>query len=176
MAESRRRAVERARSPVWGLTAAMAAVGLALGLTTLRHWGPVVEPPAVVLPWIALTALFALAELCVVSVQFQQEATTFSLGEVPLVLGLVLVSPSRLLTAQLAACAAVLVLHRHQELRKTLFNLAKWGVETEVAIVTFRAVLQHGDPFSPRGWLAAGGAPGGGAPLPPAPPPPPPPP
>jgi diguanylate cyclase (GGDEF)-like protein len=136
----------------------MAAVGLALGFTTLRHWNAVVVPPAVVLPWIALFALFALAELCVVSVQFQQEATTFSLGEVPLVLGLVLVSPSRLLTAQLAACAAVLVLHRRLPLRKTLFNLAKWGAETEVAIVTFRAVLAHGDPFSPRGWLAAGAA------------------
>src|SRR3954452_1578431 len=157
MAGSLRRAVERAHSPVWGLTAAMAAVGLALGLTTLRHWGPVV-PPAVVLPWIALTALFALGELCVVSVQFQQEATTFSLGEVPLVLGLVLVSPSRLLLAQLTASAAVLVLHRRGPLRKTLFNLAKWGVETEVAVVTFRAVLHHGDPFSPRGWLAAGAA------------------
>src|SRR3954451_7558969 len=130
MAASLRRAVERAHSPVWGLTAAMAAVGLALGLTTLRHWGPVV-PPAVVVPWIALAALFALAELCVVSVQFQLEATTFSLGEVPLVLGLVLVTPSWLLVAQLAACAAVLVLHRRQQLRKMLFNLARFGVETE---------------------------------------------
>src|SRR3954454_9229582 len=143
MAGSLRRAVERAHGPVWGLTAAMAAVGLALGCTTLRHWGPVVTP-AVVLPWIALTALFALAELCVVSVQFRQEATTFSLGEVPLVLGLVVASPTRLVLAQLAACATVLVLHRRQDLRKIAFNLAKWGLETEIAVLTYRAVLQGG--------------------------------
>src|SRR5437763_9061699 len=157
MAGSQRRADERAQGPVWALTATMAASALALGLGILRHWGPV-QPPAVALPWMALFSLFALAELCVVSVQFQQEATTFSLGEVPLVLGLMLVTPGRLIMAQLAACAAVLVLHRRQEVRKTLFNLAKWALETEIAVVTFRAVLGHGDPFSPRGWISAGAA------------------
>src|SRR3954452_8543882 len=111
MAGSLRRADERAQGPVWGLTAGMAALALVLALTVLRGWAPL-APLSLQLPWTMLAALFALAELCVVSVQFRQEATTFSLGEVPLVLGLVVASPTRLVLAQLAACATVLLLHR----------------------------------------------------------------
>ena len=144
----------RAQTYVWLLTAAMALVGVLLWATALRTW-PAIAPPAFPLPLWLQVGVFAVAEACVVHMHFQQNTNSFSLAEVPIVLGLALVRPTSLLVALVAACIPVARLQRRQPLMKLCFNVAHWVLETEVAIAVYRAILGHATPYGPRGWGAA---------------------
>ena len=142
-----------ARRPVIvAVIGALAAGGLAL-LRFLEGFAPLAPNRPIAL--VVLVALFALAESCVVHVYVDRQARTFSLSEIPVVLGLVYVSPVALVAARLIGAGAALTTVRRQPLTKLVFNLSYFLLDTCVAVVVYRAVLGVASPFEARGWVAA---------------------
>ncbi|HYZ11465.1 MAG TPA: EAL domain-containing protein [Actinomycetota bacterium] len=102
-----------------------------------------------------LAGLFYLAELTVVHFRFRRDAHSFSLSEVPLVLGLFFAAPWALVPAQLLGSAVALTVHRRQPMLKLAFNLSQFALQGALAVVVFRYVVALGDPLGPAGWVAA---------------------
>jgi diguanylate cyclase (GGDEF)-like protein len=134
------------------LTAGLLAAGLAL-YGGLVHRLPTTTVP-LRLPWPLVAAGFAATTVFAVHLEFRRHAHSFLLSELPLVLGLYLLSPPELVLARLAGSAAVLVLHRRQAATKLAFNLALFLFETCLAASVF-ALLRGDQPLGPRGWAAA---------------------
>jgi len=140
---------------VWALGFLVAALaGLAaLGL------GPIapLESARTIPVWV-LAGGFYLGEITVVHVKFKRNTQSFSMSEIPLVLGLFFVSPLALLGAQLLGNATALTVNRRQPPLKLVFNLAQFSLVTTFTIVFFRAITASADAFGPIGWSAAVGA------------------
>ncbi len=136
---------------IWVYNAGLLALAAVLWIEVLRHLDPNPVFSAGV-PWWALALVFYLAEAYVVHVQFKREAYTISLSEVGLVLGLYVLSPAGLLGAQLLGAAAALLFVRRQRASKFVFNLAQMALTASVAVIAFRSVAVHGDPFGIAGW------------------------
>src|SRR3954452_19740443 len=132
----------------------MALAGAALWATVFRTW-PAVAPPSFAMPLWLQIGIFAATEACVVHLHLQRHTNSFSLAEVPIVLGLVLVRPSTLLLVLIVACVPVVKIQRRSPLIKICFNVAHWVLETEIAIAVYRVILGGGTPYGPRGWAAA---------------------
>ncbi|CAN5724473.1 hypothetical protein BH24ACT26_BH24ACT26_19760 [soil metagenome] len=138
---------------VWLLNALMLGIAVVLHKTAIVDLDRVAAP--VHLPWWGLAALFGIAEIFVVHLQFHRDAHSFSLSEVPLVLGLFFVTPDELVLAQLVGAGLVLAAHRRQPPLKLIFNLCRFTLETSLAVVAFHAVVSLGDPAGPIAWAAA---------------------
>jgi signal transduction histidine kinase len=137
---------------VWLLSASVAAA--AGGLTWIaRDWGPI--DPGVTVPWWALVLLFAAAERAVIHLRFRRDAHSFSMSEIPLVVGLFFAPPVVVVGTQALGNLVVLTTHRRQPPVKLAFNLSQFALQTGVAILVFRAIAERGDPLGPAGWLAA---------------------
>ena len=134
---------------MWLLNIALAIAAVAVFWTRLAH----VVPPGdeTPMPWWLLAAMFAVTEILVVHLRLGREALTVSMSEIPLVLGLISVSPGRLLTAQLVGVVVVLIAVRRQPAIKLVFNLASYALETCVALAVFYVL-------SPAAELDAGPA------------------
>jgi diguanylate cyclase (GGDEF)-like protein len=107
-------------------------------------------------PWIwpvLVTAGFLGAELVVVHLRLGRDAYTFSLMEIPLVLGLFFVRPDLLLWCRLAGAGLAFVWQR-KATQKAAFNCAMFALETAGAVAIWNAVLADHDRLSPRAWLA----------------------
>lgn len=103
--------------------------------------------------FVVLTLLFALAEWRVIHVQLRSEASSFSLSEIPLVLGLLLQSPEIVLVATLLGSSLTLLARRRQPPIKLMFNLCNLGLYAGVAGLVL-SVLPHGG-VDRWIWLAA---------------------
>ena len=115
------------------------------------------EPPAVSIgvPWWSIAALYCLAGLFVVRFQYVRESVSFSLIEVPLVLGLFFISPHQLLAAQIIGTLVAVGLYWRQPPLKLFFNLARSSLEVAIAVLVFHSVVAFGEPLGPAGWAAA---------------------
>ena len=107
------------------------------------------------LPWWFLAALFCIAEICVVHIQFRREAQSFSLSEVPLVIGLFFDPPLTVVLAFLLGSAVALTLHRRQSRLKLAFNLSNFTLSAAVAVALFAWLAPHTDPTGNLSCLAA---------------------
>jgi signal transduction histidine kinase len=141
---------------VWLLSAAVAGVAALLYLFVVRGFPPSSAPFR--MPWWVLAGLFTIAEMSVIHFQFRREAHSFSLGEIPTVLGLFFATPADLVLGQLVGATVALVLFRRQSPVKIAFNTAQFVLGTSLAILIFHAVVGGGDPFGPIGWAGAFGA------------------
>jgi diguanylate cyclase (GGDEF)-like protein len=131
----------------------MAAASLALALGhvgELTPLGPMPRPS-----WWLLAAAFAVAEVCVVHVEFRRNAHIFSLSELPLVFGLVFADPSAMLLAVLVGPLVVLLVNRGQSAVKMAFNVALFCVGAALAITIFHALVPARDAVDPAVWGAA---------------------
>ena len=147
-----RRLALRGSSGVWIVTSLVASLSAVLLLT----WrGPSQPALDVQMPWWLLAAVFAIVEAFVVHVQFGRETESFSLSEIPLVLGLFFVGPRELVLAQLLGAAVALVIVRRQAIVKLAYNLAHFSLVTIVAAMIFRAVLGNHPAAGAHGWAAA---------------------
>ncbi len=130
--------------------ALLALVALVLQLGPLRGVGAPLPGP----PWWVMVPAFLLAELVVVHLQFRRESQSVSFREVPLVIGLVFLSPLALLAASLLG-VAVALLRRRSGAEKLVFNLSLFALEASLAALLYRLALDGADPTGPRGLLAA---------------------
>jgi diguanylate cyclase (GGDEF)-like protein len=153
-APARRPAREPAGVParVWWYNAALLAVcaGLALSISIDRP--PIAHPHV---PWWVLAVSFALAERCVVHLHFRRSSHSFSLGELPLVFGLIFARPSHLLLALAVSTVPVLAFERRLPAVKTVFNLAQLTLTTCLAIAVFRLISPDPGPVDATVWIAA---------------------
>ncbi len=138
---------------LWPLTAAMAAIAVALaGLSLPVHALPGVP---VRLEWWLLAIFFAVTESAIIHIPVQRDAHTISMSEIPLILGLLFAAPPDLLVGRVAGAVLALALYRRQPLEKICFNVTLFALEVVTAIAVYRAVLGPASPAGPRGWVAA---------------------
>jgi diguanylate cyclase (GGDEF)-like protein len=138
---------------VWILTVAIAVAAVFLYAAGVRRLPTLADADWLPLP--ILAGLFYLAELTVVHFRFRRDAHSFSLSEVPLVLGLFFAAPWALVPAQLLGATVALTVHRRQPIIKLAFNLGQFALQSTLAVVVFRYVVALGDPLGPAGWVAA---------------------
>jgi diguanylate cyclase (GGDEF)-like protein len=143
----------RSEARVWLLTASMAAVGVA-GWGLWGMYQPQSPAPFGV-SWLVVLAGFALAEILLVHFEFRGQAQALTLGEVPLIIGLMFCAPSGVLLARLGGSAIALVTYFRQSREKLGFNLAMHTLKVLAALAVYRAVLGDASPISTRGWAAA---------------------
>ncbi|MDJ0961513.1 MAG: ATP-binding protein [Acidimicrobiia bacterium] len=129
-----------------------AALTVALA-TTQSDLGSLGGP--IILRWWAILPMVCVAELMVVHLRYRREAHSFSLSEIPLILGLFFTPPNELLLAVVLGNLLVLTIHRRQPALKLAFNIAQFGLVTTVAIAVFRFIAGLGDTIGPLGWLGA---------------------
>ena len=123
---------------VWTLVVAMLGSALVVSALVLPHLSAL--DPAWQLPWWVMAPVFWAAEAQVIHFHFRRGAHTFSLNELPLVVGFFLASPLELVIAQAIGSAAALAINRRQPPVKLAFNLGSFALSTVVGLVVFRAV------------------------------------
>jgi diguanylate cyclase (GGDEF)-like protein len=151
--------VSAAAVRTWALTAAVAAVAVLVYLTVPSERGPLSD--VLHLPWWALVLAYYAAEKAIVAVSVQRGSSSqfsFSLTELPLVLGLLFADPGAVLLARLVAGLLVMLGTGYRELSKLAFNSAMFALEVAVALSLYRLLLGTVDPLEPLGWLALVGA------------------
>jgi diguanylate cyclase (GGDEF)-like protein len=137
---------------VWIFGGLLAVAAGAVYLTVVRHL--VVAPPPVEVPWWVVAAGFAAAERWVVHLHFRRSTHSLSLGELPLVVGLLFLDPSHLVLAGLVGSSAALLLDREIPPFKAFFNTAQFTLGTCAALVVLDALGSGHDALEPVVWLA----------------------
>jgi diguanylate cyclase (GGDEF)-like protein len=111
-------------------------------------------PGPVRLAWPLVALGFFAVESKVIVVHFRRETHSFSLSEVPAVVGLFFVSPLEYLLAVIVGSAAALVAAR-QSTTKLAFNLANFAVIAVLQQAVFHAIGRFGSAPGPIEWTAA---------------------
>lgn len=134
-----------------GLTAAMAALAVALGfaLPAARHPGTAVSFGLVIMIVIAV-----IAELASVDQRVGAHNHTLSLSEVGLVVGLAFAAPSTVVVGRVVGGLIVFGAVKRIPGPKLAFNVALFALETTVAAAVFHGVIAGSTVVEPRGWIA----------------------
>jgi signal transduction histidine kinase len=139
---------------VWLLNLCLTVAAIDIFLFLVRPLDSLPHPLHI--PWPLLAAGFYFAEVYVVHLQVRRDAHSFSLSEIPLVLGLFFSSPTELVLAQLVGAAVALALVRRQSPLKFVFNLSHFCLEACLAAVLFHSVVTtHGFTIGPQAWVGA---------------------
>ncbi len=152
---TRRSVIVRGLSPatrVWLFVGLLATVGGALYLGVVRGL-PTPSGPFTLPLWLVAAAFYVI-EIKVVHLHFRRGAHSFSLSEVPLVIGLFFAAPADVVLAHAVAGGAALFVHRRQPVIKLAFNVATFALGTGLAVVVFN-VLAPGGGFGPVQCAAA---------------------
>jgi len=128
----------------------IAVVAAAL-LWMMADWEPVLGD--VHIPWWLVVLGFVVSEMLVFHMRLRQDAHSFSMSEIPLVVSLFFVSPFVAITAQAVANLIVLGLLRRQVSIKVAFNISQFALQTALAVMAFRALVSLGDPLGLVGWI-----------------------
>src|SRR5919204_1165525 len=141
----------RAINPVWWLNLLLVAAATAL------YFGPVRGMPALASPhleWWMLAPAFLAAERCVVHLHFRRSAHSFSLGDMPLVFGLVFAGAEDLMAGALIGTAVTLLLDRRLPPIKLVFNLAQFALAACVGLLVVHAIAPAPEQVGPHVWVA----------------------
>jgi diguanylate cyclase (GGDEF)-like protein len=144
---------------IYGFTAAMALVTIALCIFGPQHGeGPirVLFSQPVMAAVVCVT--WAAAVWAPVSLHYRGNTYLFVLAEVPMLIGLVYLSPNLVVLCGVVAVAFSFALLRRQAVIKVAFNIASVGISTVVAAIVYRELLGTSSPVSPVGWGAAAAA------------------
>ncbi len=137
------------------------SVALALATMALLVRGPLhgAGPVRVLIPEPAMCAVVGVVWAAVlwapVSLHHRGNTYLIALEEVPLLLGLVFLSPPLLVLACVGASAFVFLIVRKQALHKVCFNVAAGGLGMAVSAVVFREILRGHSAVSVWGCAAA---------------------
>jgi len=149
-----RRVLLRARGihPVWLLNAAVIATSIALYLGPVHGGAPLAHPE---LPWWAIAIAFAIAERCVVHLHFRRGAHSFSLGDLPLVFGLIFCSADSFVFGCLLGCGLVLLFDRRLPPVKFAFNIGQLALHACVAVLVVHLLALGTGHVDTRTWVSA---------------------
>jgi len=146
----------RSVAPIWSLNIGLAVVA---ALVYVVGVAPLAVPKGAPILYVALlVAGFAVGEWWRVYIHFRKESQSFSLSEIPLVIGVFMLAadPGQLVLARVVGAAIGLGLIRRQEPMKLLFNLASFAIETEALLILVHLVHGHvsrADATNPTVWL-----------------------
>jgi diguanylate cyclase (GGDEF)-like protein len=138
---------------VWFFNAALAMAAIVCYVVFIRDL-PALQNP-VQAPWPLLAAAFLAAETKVIVVHFRRETHSFSLSEIPSVVGLFFVSPNDYLLAVLVGSAAALLLAARQSVVKVVFNLCNFAFIAVVTLAVFHQIGAFTNPPGAIDWVAA---------------------
>ncbi len=132
----------------------------ALALATLGIWLlSLIESPLTApdrewkLPFLALVIAFGVAEATALHVEIRKESHSLSLSLIPLMYGVIYVSPAELMFAYLLGGAPILLWIRKSDLLKTLWNSCLFVAESALAAVIVRTFLGDRVPETALEWL-----------------------
>lgn len=94
------------------------------------------------IPWLILAGSFYLAEIAVIHIEYRRDAHSFSMSEVPLVIGFFFAAPEDVILAQLVANIVALGITRRQAPPKLAFNLGQFVIQTSLALIVFHAIAE----------------------------------
>jgi diguanylate cyclase (GGDEF)-like protein len=140
------------------------STALALGTLALLTLGPLhhAGPIRVLLPqpaaFFILLVMWTAAAWAPVQLHYRGNTYLFVLEEVPMLLGLVFLSPTLLVLCGVCAETFVRVGPHRQPAMKSFFNVASGALSTALAALVYRMLIQSFSPVSIRGWIAAAAA------------------
>jgi diguanylate cyclase (GGDEF)-like protein len=141
---------------IYGFSSTIAVAALALLLSEPLHKAPPIHPiipqPAM---FVILCVMFAATSWFPVQFHYRGNTYLFVLEEVPMLLGLVFLSPTLLVLSAVSAEIFVRVGPRRQPAFKALFNVASCAMSISLAALVYREMLGSASPVSLWGWLAA---------------------
>ncbi len=130
---------------VWWLSGAIALTASGF-LPWIVSLDPLPDAPFHI-RWWALLPLFYAAERTVVHYSFNRHAHSFSLSEIPLVLGLFFAAPWAVVVGQAGGSLLALALHRRQSPQKLFFNVGQFTLQAVVVMLVFRALAKLSEPL-----------------------------
>jgi diguanylate cyclase (GGDEF)-like protein len=136
---------------IWLLTAVVAMATVAAYLTLVEPLGT--GPSELDVPWWVVAAGFAAAERWVVHLHFRRSTHSLSLGELPLVAGLLFLPAHELVLAGLVGASVALAFDREIPTFKAFFNLAQFTLGTCVALFVIEGLVAVRDPLEPIVWV-----------------------
>lgn len=90
--------------------------------------------------WWLVAIAFALAERCVVHLHFGRGAHSFSLGDIPLVFGLIFCSANGVVLGCLLGSGLALLFDRRLPTVKFMFNVAQFALHACIAVLVIHAI------------------------------------
>jgi signal transduction histidine kinase len=135
---------------IWSLNVIVTAAAVALLPLTEMLTGP---RSALIVPAWLMVALVVAAESSVVHFRFRRDSFTFSLSEIPLVVGLYFMDPVTFVAAHAVGNLIAFGVLRRNTPIKLVFNVAQFALQAVLSILVFRSVIQLGDPLGLYGWL-----------------------
>jgi PAS domain S-box-containing protein len=127
----------------WALLFILAAAAAAAVVFVLFIVPAPLEEPGEALPWLLFPLAFALAEIATAHLVIRNQAITFSLSGIPLVVGFYFLSPSDLMVA-LVIGAGIALLGRRRPLLGLVADLAITALAGSLAILVFVATATPG--------------------------------
>jgi diguanylate cyclase (GGDEF)-like protein len=141
----------RAPMDIWVFNGLLTLIAAVVYVAVIRGLPP--ASAGVHLPLLVIAVFFCATESWRVYVHFRRNAQSFSLSEIPLVVGVFFAVPGELVSARLLGAAVGLGFIRRHPPVKLVFNLASFAIEAEVVLVLFHLVRTQ-QLASPDMWLA----------------------
>jgi diguanylate cyclase (GGDEF)-like protein len=137
---------------IWILSGVVAVLTVVAYVTLVAPLGT--GPSTLDVPWWVVAGGFAAAERWVVHLHFRRSTHSLSLGELPLVAGLMFLPAHELVLAGLVGSTIALAFDREIPIFKAFFNLAQFTLGTCVALFIVEGLTAMRDPLDPMVWIA----------------------
>jgi hypothetical protein len=148
-----RRTVARTPSRTRVLLFACLLASLGGALLIVTPGADVAPERAWSLPFLALVVAFGIAEATALHVEIRKESHSLSLSGIPMMFGLLFLSPLSVALAYIAGAAPAMLLVRKSDLVKTTWNLCLFFAEAALAGFIVRRLLGMDPPESALEWL-----------------------
>jgi diguanylate cyclase (GGDEF)-like protein len=145
--------VSSGQSAIWMLSGVMVLAAVALFTTGAVSAQPIIA--SMRLPFWVLLIGFAVAERFVVHIHFRHSAHSLSLGEIPLVFGLLFATGQDVILAGVLGRLIVLALHRKLPPVRLAFNFGLFFLGNCIAVLVFHSVVTSAATINPGVWAAA---------------------
>ena len=137
---------------VWLFTLLLGALTACLAVALVPPDPPLALPISIPVWLLALG--FYLAEAKVIHLHIGRSAHSFSMSELPLVVGLFLVSPPAFIVARVVGSGLALFFNRRQRSVKLAFNLAQFSLASVISVAIVHAAVPPDGSFGPAMWIA----------------------
>jgi diguanylate cyclase (GGDEF)-like protein len=137
---------------VFALSGALVVIGALALLGASANQTPLHSPLTV--PWWAFVPAFMLTEALLFHLEIRDEAHSFSLSELPLVIGFFFAAPWAIVLGRVLGELLYLTIVRRQALLKLTFNLAMHMGEVSLAVLVFHLLSDGDTPLDPISWVA----------------------